>query len=71
MMNEELERLESVIARLLESYNTLKTDNEKLSDQLVELEDQLARARTENRDVRSRLEALAFSLENEIGGNEQ
>lgn len=69
-MNEQLEKLENSVARLVQAYNDLKTQNDALKQELETAKASLSDKTTEvellqmeSTDVRTRIDALLTSLQ--------
>ncbi len=61
-MNEQLDKLESSVARLVEAYNALKQENEKLKTELADKTAAVDLLQEESQTVRTRIDALVASL---------
>lgn len=61
-MNEQLDKLESSVARLVQAYNELKQENESLKTQLADKTAAVDLLEEESQAVRSRIDALVASL---------
>ncbi len=61
-MNEQLDKLESSVARLVEAYNALKQENEKLKAELADKTAAVDLLQEESQTVRTRIDALVASL---------
>lgn len=64
-MNDQLDKLESSVARLIEGYNQLKNENELLKAQLADKTAAVELLEEETNAVRTRIDALITAL----GGN--
>ena len=64
-MNDQLDKLESSVARLVQAYNQLKTENEQLKSQLADKTAAVELLEEESNAVRTRINALISAL----GGN--
>ncbi|MDO4937916.1 MAG: hypothetical protein Q4E62_08370 [Sutterellaceae bacterium] len=64
-MNDQLDKLESSVARLVEAYNQLKSENELLKTQLADKTAAVELLEEESNAVRNRINALITAL----GGN--
>lgn len=64
-MNDQLDKLESSVARLVEAYNQLKSENEQLKTQLADKAAAVELLEEESNAVRSRIDAIITAL----GGN--
>ena len=62
IMNEQLDKLESSVARLVEAYNALKQENEKLKAELADKTAAVDLLQEESQTVRTRIDALVASL---------
>ena len=60
-MNEQLDKLESSVARLVEAYNALKQENEKLKAELADKTAAVDLLQEESQTVRTRIDALVAS----------
>lgn len=61
-MNDQLDKLESSIARLVQAYNELKAENAALKAQLADKNAAVELLEEESAAVRSRIDALIVSL---------
>ena len=61
-MNEQLDKLESSVARLVQAYNELKQENENLRAQLADKTAAVDLLEEESQAVRTRIDALVASL---------
>jgi hypothetical protein len=61
-MNDQLDKLESSIARLVQAYNELKAENASLKAQLADKTAAVELLEEESAAVRSRIDALIVSL---------
>ena len=61
-MNEQLDKLESSVARLVQAYNELKQQNESLKTQLADKTAAVDLLEEESQAVRARIDALVASL---------
>ena len=61
-MNEQLDKLESSVARLVQAYNELKQENENLKAQLADKTAAVDLLEKESQAVRTRIDALVASL---------
>lgn len=61
-MNDQLDKLESSIARLVQAYNELKAENASLKTQLADKTAAVELLEEESAAVRSRIDALIVSL---------
>lgn len=61
-MNDQLDKLESSIARLVQAYNELKAENAALQAQLADKNAAVELLEEESAAVRSRIDALIVSL---------
>ena len=61
-MNEQLDKLESSVARLVQAYNELKQENENLKAQLADKTAAVDLLEEESQAVRTRIDALEASL---------
>lgn len=61
-MNDQLDKLESSIARLVQAYNALKAENAALKAQLADKSASVELLEEEAAAVRSRIDALIASL---------
>lgn len=61
-MNDQLDKLESSIARLVQAYNELKAENAALKAQLADKSAAVELLEEESAAVRSRIDALIVSL---------
>lgn len=61
-MNDQLDKLESSIARLVQAYNELKAENASLKAQLADKTAAVELLEEESAAVRSRIDALILSL---------
>ena len=61
-MNEQLDKLESSVARLVQAYNELKQENENLKAQLADKTAAVNLLEEESQAVRTRIDALVASL---------
>ncbi len=61
-MNEQLDKLESSVARLVQAYNELKQENESLKTQLADKTAAVDLLEEESQAVRARIDALVASL---------
>ncbi len=61
-MNDQLDKLESSIARLVEAYNQLKQENELLKTQLADKNAAVELLEEESAGVRTRIDALINTL---------
>lgn len=61
-MNDQLDKLESSIARLVQAYNELKAENATLKTQLADKNAAVELLEEESAAVRSRIDALIVSL---------
>lgn len=61
-MNDQLDKLESSIARLVQAYNELKAENAALKAQLTDKSAAVELLEEESAAVRSRIDALIVSL---------
>lgn len=61
-MNEQLDKLESSVARLVQAYNDLKQENENLKAQLADKTAAVDLLEEESQAVRTRIDALVASL---------
>jgi chromosome segregation ATPase len=61
-MNEQLDKLESSVARLVQAYNELKQENENLKAQLADKTAAVDLLEEESQAVRTRIDALVASL---------
>ncbi len=64
-MNEQLDKLESSVARLVQAYNELKKENEDLKAQLADKTAACELFEEQSQAVRARIDALVASLSNE------
>lgn len=64
-MNDQLDKLESSVARLVEAYNQLQSENELLKTQLADKTAAVELLEEESNAVRNRIDALI----NALGGN--
>ena len=61
-MNDQLDKLESSIARLVQAYNELKAENASLKAQLADKTAAVELLEEESAAVRSRIDALLVTL---------
>ncbi len=61
-MNDQLEKLESSVARLVQAYNALKAENASLKAELADKTAAIELLEEESAAVRSRIDALIVSL---------
>lgn len=61
-MNDQLDKLESSIARLVQAYNEIKTENAALKAQLADKTAAVELLEEESAAVRSRIDALLVTL---------
>lgn len=61
-MNDQLDKLESSIARLVQAYNELKAENATLKAQLADKNAAVELLEEESAAVRNRIDALIVSL---------
>lgn len=61
-MNDQLDKLESSVARLVQAYNALKAENAALKAQLSEKTAAVELLEEEAASVRSRIDSLIVSL---------
>ena len=61
-MNEQLDKLESSVARLVQASNELKQENENLKAQLADITAAVDLLEEESQAVRTRIDALVASL---------
>lgn len=61
-MNEQLDKLESSVARLVQAYNALKQENEQLKAELADKTAAVDLLQEESQAVRTRIDALVASL---------
>ena len=64
-MNEQLDKLESTVARLVQAYNALKQENEQLKTELADKTAAVELLQEESQSVRTRIDALVASLDTE------
>ncbi len=64
-MNEQLDKLESSVARLVQAYNALKQENEQLKAELADKTAAVELLQEESQSVRTRIDALVASLDTE------
>ena len=64
-MNEQLDKLESSVARLVQAYNALKQENEQLKAELADKTAAVELLQEESQSVRTRINALVASLDTE------
>lgn len=64
-MNEQLDKLESSVARLVQAYNALKQENEHLKTELADKTAAVELLQEESQSVRTRIDALVASLDTE------
>ena len=64
-MNEQLDKLESSVARLEPAYNALKQENEQLKTELADKTAAVELLQEESQSVRTRIDALVASLDTE------
>ena len=62
-MNEQLDKLESSVARLVQAYNALKQENEQLKTELADKTAAVELLQEESQSVRTRIDALVASLD--------
>lgn len=61
-MNDQLDKLESSVARLVQAYNALKQENEALKVQLADKNAAVELLEEESNAVRARIDTLIASL---------
>lgn len=61
-MNDQLDKLESSVARLVQAYNEMKAENEALKAQLADKTAAVELLEEEAAAVRSRIDSLIVSL---------
>ena len=61
-MNDQLDKLESSVARLVQAYNALKQENEALKAQLADKDAAVELLEEESNAVRARIDTLIASL---------
>ncbi len=64
-MNEQLDKLESSVARLVQAYNALKQENKQLKTELADKTAAVELLQEESQSVRTRIDALVASLDTE------
>ena len=64
-MNEQLDKLESSVASLVQAYNALKQENEQLKAELADKTAAVELLQEESQSVRTRIDALVASLDTE------